>query len=426
MSKNKGFNIKDGVLLYYNGSSNIVNIPEGVTEIKQTAFKDTESILKFTPDNLIESFGCDFICKYITDVNLPSTFTKFNPKCFSICSLIQSYTVHKENPFFTSYEGCLYNKDMSVLIKCPYKLKGDFVIPSSVKKIEPGAFTDCSNLISVTIPYGVTKIEDSLFYGCKKLQTVNIPDTVYKICDNAFTDCESLKSIDFSENIICLGDYIFSGCSSLKHVNISPKNLVFCFEDGILYDKDKTTLIFISKFHDEKLIIPESITNFGKSFFRSASNLTYIKFSSSIKKLPDNEDFSLSLEYIDIDSNNPYFTSVDGMIFNKNKTILYAVPSHIKGDIILPDTTKVIYYHAFIGCSYINSLKIPQSVTKIWQDAFVFCSFQKKPVELPDMSMFFGENNNFFCSGEGIKLIVKSGSYGEEFAISQNADYESY
>ena len=94
------------------------------------------------------------------------------------------------------------------------------VIPStfnskSVTSIGEGAFSDCENLISITIPDSVTSIGKNAFSGCKSLKNIEIPSSVTSIGSYAFEDCASLVSIIIRNSVTSMGGSVFSGCALL-------------------------------------------------------------------------------------------------------------------------------------------------------------------------------------------------------------------
>ena len=93
-------------------------------------------------------------------------------------------------------------------------------IPSSVETIGYNAFADCTALEHVSIPNGTTVIEDAVFSGCTNLSRVS-----------------------FGKNLKKVGSGVFAGCSKLQKVDISSKNSYLVCSSGVLFDKDKTTVI---------------------------------------------------------------------------------------------------------------------------------------------------------------------------------------
>ena len=123
-----------------------------------------------------------------------------------------------------------------------------------------GAFVYCRSLTSITIQDGVTSIEQKAFFGCTNLASVTIPNSVSSI------DCTA-----------------FSGCSGLTNITVDSNNPVYCSESGVLFNKDKTTLIYypLGK-NDSSYTIPDGVTAIDEFAFSNCSKLTSITIPSSV------------------------------------------------------------------------------------------------------------------------------------------------
>ncbi len=108
-------------------------------------------------------------------------------------------------------------------------------IPSSLKKIPPGAFEYCNQVVMVAIPESVALIGGRAFLNCKSLERITIPESVTSIEDGAFAGCTSLTSISIPESVTAIGNGAFFGCSSLENITI-PESLTY-IGDGAFDDK---------------------------------------------------------------------------------------------------------------------------------------------------------------------------------------------
>ena len=99
-------------------------------------------------------------------------------------------TISEDNPYFASYEGCVYSKDMSTLLYCPYCIEEPVFYPG-VKTIAAGAFDGASGFINtlsrVVIPWGVTTIEDGAFSGIQGSTEsyVVLPNTITSMTEKS-------------------------------------------------------------------------------------------------------------------------------------------------------------------------------------------------------------------------------------------------
>jgi hypothetical protein len=183
------------------------------------------------------------------------------------------------------------------------------VIPETVTSIGRAAFSFCEDLTSVNIPSSVTSIEDSAFYYCSKLTTITIPGSVEFIGDGAFDACESFTSVTISEGVQSIGRTAFDRCYSLTsitipasvtsigygafgsgekltNITVDSANPMYSSENGILFSKDKTTLIQYPAGKSEiSYTIPESVTIIEELAFFYCNNLTSITIPGTVTSI---------------------------------------------------------------------------------------------------------------------------------------------
>ena len=319
--------------------------------------------------------------------------------------------------------------------------------------------------------YSVTSIGVETFYGCGSLTSITIPEGVTKIGEGAFLDCGSLTSITIPEGVTSIGESAFSYCSSLTSIDVALDNNSYTSINGVLFSKDKTILIKYPggkkdatsyaipegvtsigeyAFRDcsflTSITIPESVTEIGEYAFDFCSSLTSITIPEGVTKIGEGAfigcssltsitipegvttiemcafSFCSSLTSIDVASNNNSYTSIDGVLFSKDKTILkeypegkkdvtsYAIPVSVTeiGDyafsdcssltsITLPEGVTEIANVAFVNCSSLTSITIPEGVTEIGEWAFSGCS-SLTSITIPEGVTEIGQSAFGFCS----------------------------
>lgn len=156
----------------------------------------------------------------LVSVTIPKSVKKISNDVFHKSYNIKEIVVNSENSNYTSVDGVLYNKDMTVLEFYPAaKENSSFSIPSTVKEIASCAFLNNKNLVSIKIPDSVTTLENSAFCACKKLVSVSLPDSITYMGMTVFSGCDELTTVKLSKNSP-VGTQSFTKCKKLKNVTI--------------------------------------------------------------------------------------------------------------------------------------------------------------------------------------------------------------
>ena len=292
-------------------------------------------------------------------------------------------------------------------------------IGDSVTNIEDYAFSQCHSLTSVSIPNSVSSLGDCAFFATG-LSSLTIPNGVTSIGDYAFECCFSLTSVTIGTNVASIGDAAFQDCYSLMQFTVDTNNSVYSSLDGGLFDKTQTSLIqyptavagnyaipnSVSSIGDgafasatnlisvmipnnvssigdgafsfasglTNLTIPNSVTNIGSGAFAFCTSLASVTMGTNVASIGDDVfDYCSSLAAITVDAGNAFYSSLDGILFNKSQTTLIQYPAGRTGGYTIPKSVTSIGYGAFAGSAHLTNVTIPNSVTNIGGNAFYSC-----------------------------------------------------
>ena len=149
---------------------------------------------------------------------------------------------------------------------------GEVVIPNelgdnTVRAIASEAFLNNERVTGIIIPGSVTSIGDSAFYN-SGLTSVNLPDSVTSIGDFAFENCVNLVSITIPKSVTSIGNFALNLCSNLTTIAVDAENAVYSSVDGVLFNKNKETLIRYPRGKPGiHFNIPSSVTAIGDHAF---------------------------------------------------------------------------------------------------------------------------------------------------------------
>ena len=186
----------------YRSSVQKIEIGNGVTSIRGSAFDGCSSLASITiPDGVTSIGGSAFNnCSSLASITIPDGVTSIGDSAFNNCSSLASITIPDG---VTSIEDYTFYNCYSV---------ASITIPNGVTSIGDSVFYRCSSLASITIPNGVTIIRNSTFDGCSSLASITIPNGVTSIGGSAFNNCSSLASITIPDGVTSIGDYTFNNC----------------------------------------------------------------------------------------------------------------------------------------------------------------------------------------------------------------------
>ena len=224
--------------------------------------------------------------------------------------------------------------------------------------------------------YEITAIGDGAFYGTN-LTSVTIGDSVTTIGEWAFGRCESLTSVTIGDSVTTIDGYAFAYCSTLTSITVSENNTAYQSINGNLYSKDGTVLVtYAGGKTDTFFVVPNIVTTIGDLAFALCSSLTSVTIPDSVTTIGDGAFYNcINLASFVVDENNTAYQSINGNLYSKDGTVLFAYACGKLDEIfVIPDSVTTIGLGTFAGCTNLASVTIGDSVTTIGYSAFYSCT----------------------------------------------------
>lgn len=189
------YNKDKTMLMCCPGKKKILNIPEGVLSIENSAFIYGDIYIINLPNSLRIIKDNAFLGTNITQIKIPKNVNLIGDNVFYGCEGLISITVDSDNNSLTDSDGVLYNKTQTKLICCPAQ-KTTVKIPNTVVELGKGSFSCCNFLKSLIIPNSVIKIGEEAFAWVEDIEYIFVPDSVVEIGRAAFTGCRIVCNKD--------------------------------------------------------------------------------------------------------------------------------------------------------------------------------------------------------------------------------------
>ena len=381
-------------------------IPEKVTRIASYLFDGCTALEQVSLPYGVQTIDIYAFqnCSSITEITVPDSVTEIGSSAFSGCGSLQSMTlpfVGNSSSLTSASTRTLFgyifgskSYNGGVAVKQQYSASGTtYYIPESLVNVRItggtllyGAFYGCSSLTHLTLPENLTEVGKYAFYQCSGLKEISLPNSVTGIGEYAFAGCSALKSFSFPPKVSSIDNYTFSGCATMDQITI-PKGITKIGNSAFQNCSSLTSII-----------VPDSVTEIGSAAFSGCSKLQSMTLpftgrSATLSKASTESLFGYifgstsyiggvaTKQYYSSSGNKPYYipASLQNVEITGGNQVLYGTFYGCSGlnGITLPGTISSIGQNAFYQCTGLSEITIPQNVTNIAANAFSGCTGMK-------------------------------------------------
>ena len=302
-----------------------------------------------------------------------------------------SLTASAETAEFYTYEvadGKVTITDVSA------KVSGTVTVPSTlggypVTGVGEYAFYGCDTLTSITIPESVVSVGDYAFYGCDSLTVLTIPDSVTSIGFYAFQNTAYYADdANWENDVLYINHHLVAAKPSLSEAYTITVGTV-TIADGAF--RDCELLVTLS--------VPDGVTTIGSNAFYGCSSLASFTIPDSVTRVKEDAfAYCNALTSITVAQDNPQYTSVEGVLLDKDKKRIIQYPvGNRRTTYTIPDGVTTIGWYAFSGCDSLTCVNIPSSVTSIENGAFFGCD-KLASITIPDGVTSIGDDAFNSCN----------------------------
>ena len=359
-------------------------------------------------------YGIFYNCSALSEVDVARGFTSIGQSAFYNCASLKQIEVPDTVTVINAYG--FYGCSALTGIELPEGLRalGTYAFGSSGLKT-----------IDLSVCKGLTVIPDYCFRN-SKLVTITIPDWITTIPYRCFYTASSLTTINFN-NIKIIEDEAFAGCTALSGFDF----------DGV---EEIGYQAFLQCNGLTEVVLPDSVRVVGGYAFRSCANLATIEVGKNVEQfgyysyLADGLTFDAAqvpvyscsrIKAINVDEDNPYFTSIDGVIYGRSicgieygeASVLYCLPRAKTGTYFeSAPTTRIVAPYALHYQAYMTTCVFNEGVENIGKAAF-YNATKLTSVSLSSTVSFIGAgillncaNVTSFTIAEGNKVYSTDGN----------------
>jgi BspA type Leucine rich repeat region (6 copies) len=346
-----GYTVSAGVLSNGQNCVGVANVPEGVTDIDEVAFQDSQVTSISLPSSLRTMGDQAFShATSLDSIDIPLGVTTIGYGAFRLCDSLVAATIPAS---VTDLGESIFDRSSSL---------SHVLFHANVTSIPANTFKGASSLTSFVVPEGITSIGRRAFRGASSLDSIEIPEGVTSIGDEAFS-YSGLSSVQLPNSLTSLGAYAFEGANSLIKANL-PDGLT-SVPDGVFAS---TAL--------RSIVIPASVTSIGAGAFQN-SQLTSISIPFGI-------------------------SSIGNYAFNSATRL---------SSIRLPDGVTSIGDYAFSGADSLVSVSIPSTVTTLGMDVFSY-STSLQSIYFGGNAPASSGSQDLTSMQPSLRVLVQSGATG--------------
>ena len=392
-----------------------VSIPESVTSISNAAFSGCSSLTSVTIPEGVTSIGdyAFYECSSLTSVTIPEGVTSIGYGAFSGCSRLKSVEI----------KGAAIIGDYA-FYSC--ERLADVTFSGNVTSIGDNAFSACERLTNVVLPESVTDIGANAFSSCERLTSVAMPGVI-SIGADAFRGCENLTDVALPKSVSSIAGNVFTYCYNLERISVDKENGNYISADGVLFDKNCTTLITYPTAKKNTVYnIPKSVTTIVSGAFWNCDSLTSVTIPDGVTSIGDYAFFGCSaLASVNIPKG---VTSIGKATFLGCNLTSLAIPEGVLqiGDdafrdcdrltsVVIPGSVASIGNQAFSGCWNLTRIVITDGVGSVGESAFANCRKLDK-LWLPRTVTFI--DYEAFSGCDNLKNVYYGGSVSDWNAIA--------
>ena len=434
-----------------------VELPETLKKIDIAAFTGCESLTEIRIPDGVNHIGEHAFsgCTSLGSITLPASLTTIEPYAFNFCtSMLQ--VINRSNlslTFGSEENGCVAMYARWMIDRDGNKIcliegsDASYVDTADGLRflLENGEYTLLAYLgdaDTVTLPLeiqgqsyhilnfrggrhlilpeGMAVIDESAFEGNTTLESVVIPDSVAQIGVGAFRGCTGLRSVSLPASITTIQHETFCGCSNLEKVNIP------------LGVKEIQMRAFAGCLSLREINLPDGLEIIGYAAFERTA-LTTLRIPAALRVIEARAFLESTLETVEVHPENQYFTQLDGILYNREITQIYAVPSsvtHVKVPATVEHINSAFAYctqlksvtfeagsnmrwidsMAFAGCTALETIDWPENLEAIYYAAFYGCTALNE-IHLPDTLQYLDSEVFWDCTGLTEVFVPASVTY---------------